>query len=463
LKDSIKRLLENIPDYKCFLTIEEMDESSRKLAASYPDVVTLTEIGKSRSGHALLCLKIGNGERNAIMYGLPHPNEPIGTMLMEHFTQRLAEDKELRDDLGYTWYILKAQDPDGYKLNEGWIKGPFTIHNYARNFFRPAMQQQTDWTFPIDYKELHFHDVLPETQAMKDLIDSVKPHFMYSLHNAGFGGVFWYITRALPSAYEPLREVARKHAVPLHNGEPESPTIEILSQAFYRIPGIDEEYDYLEKYGVKDIPSVIKGGNCSDDYAKNTYGTFTMLTELPYFHDARIDDLSYYGRSRREVVLEKIDWSEKNNQIILSILETAKAYVDGLNPFYLALKDFTIPDRDAAERKRAMEEAEYDRGATVAEWFDNILVNRFYKLLSYGMLVRTFESELADPKTAQDEQRESSLLASLDKALEMFEKLADELENEFQYDVIPIKKLVSILIESALHVLHGLDPDNFEA
>lgn len=48
-----------------------------------------------------------------------------------------------------------------------------------------------EWTFPVDYKELHFHDPLPETQALMNIIDEIKPEFMYSLHNAGFGGSFF--------------------------------------------------------------------------------------------------------------------------------------------------------------------------------------------------------------------------------------------------------------------------------
>lgn len=52
-----------------------------------------------------------------------------------------------------------------------WLKGPYTISNYTRGFFRPAGDEMVEWTFPIDYKTLHFHDVMPETQAVMDLID----------------------------------------------------------------------------------------------------------------------------------------------------------------------------------------------------------------------------------------------------------------------------------------------------
>ena len=34
-------LYKNIPDYKVFLTVDEMDESSKKLAAEFPDICTI--------------------------------------------------------------------------------------------------------------------------------------------------------------------------------------------------------------------------------------------------------------------------------------------------------------------------------------------------------------------------------------------------------------------------------------
>ena len=183
-------MLEEIPDYKEFLTVEEMDESSKKLAEQYPECVSVFEIGKTREGRSLNCLKIGEGQHTALMFGCPHPNEPIGTMMLEYFTKSLAEQPELRKELDYTWYVVKAWDADGLKLNEKWLKGPYTLYNYSRNFFRPAGFKQVDWTFPIDYKELHFHDTIPETKAMMELIDQIHPEFIYSLHNAGFGGVY---------------------------------------------------------------------------------------------------------------------------------------------------------------------------------------------------------------------------------------------------------------------------------
>ena len=44
----LEKLIRNIPDYQQFLTVEEMDASTMKLAEEYPDLVTVTEEGRSR-------------------------------------------------------------------------------------------------------------------------------------------------------------------------------------------------------------------------------------------------------------------------------------------------------------------------------------------------------------------------------------------------------------------------------
>lgn len=123
MADFIQKLIDNIPDYQQFLTVDEMDENSKRLAAEFPGIVEIFEAGKSRKGHPIYCLKIGKGSRNALMFGCPHPNEPMGAMLLEYFSRQLAENEDLRKELDYTWYLIKSIDLDGTQLNEGLVQG----------------------------------------------------------------------------------------------------------------------------------------------------------------------------------------------------------------------------------------------------------------------------------------------------------------------------------------------------
>ena len=450
MKEVFWELLNAIPEYTEFLTLSELDESSRSLAAAHPDCVELFEVGKTTQGRPILGLKIGAGSKNALFFGCPHPNEPIGTMLLEHLTRSLAENPALREALDYTVYVVKAWDADGLAKNEGWLKGPYTLFNYSRNFYRPASNVQVDWTFPIDYKKLHFHDVLPETQAMMDLIDRIKPTFTYALHNAGFGGVYWYVTEDVPELYPSLREAAERQGIPLHLGEPESPSIKVMGPAVLLAEGIEEEYDYFEKFGTPgtDITKIVTSGTCSDAYSKNKYGTFTFLTELPYFFDPRIADATPCDVTRRDAVLQKLDWTKQSNQKVQDILAVSRQAMHADNPYLCTVLDNIDDSGMESNRRMALEDPAYQRVATTAEYFDNIWVTRFYRLLAYGMLIRAHEYEL---DSATGEQLDA-LKAGMKLAERLHGELADELEREMHYSVIPIKKLMNIQLECGLKV-----------
>lgn len=448
-------VINNIPDYKVFLTVDEMDASSHKLAEEFPEVVDIFEMGRTRDNHPLYCLKIGNGSNNALMFGLPHPNEPIGAMMLEYFTRELASNEALRKELDYTWYVVKSWDADGTKLNENWFKGPFTLYEYSRNFFRPAGHQQVDWTFPIDYKNLHFHNPIPETKAMMNLIDEIKPKFIYSLHNAGFGGAYWYITGETRDIYDDLRNSATKQGVPLSLGEPEAPYCVAYDPAIYQSLGIRQNYDYLEKYGIENPEKSINVGTCSADYALEKWGSFTLLTELPYFFDERIKDLSESDLSRKDAVLKSLEFTEESDKYILKTLNKIKPYTDEKNPFRLALEAFTDnEENNAATKAMVSENPDFLKYATVAEEFDNLLVTKFYKMLSYGLLVRASETELKkmEENNEENQDKKDTLKQAFDSALEHLKELSEELEEKINYQVVPIKKLVAIQLECGLLV-----------
>lgn len=452
MKDIYQKLIQDIPEYKEFLTVDELNESSRKLEQKYPECVEMFEFGQTREERKLYCLKIGNGSHRALMFGCPHPNEPIGTMMLEYFSERLAADGKLRNELDYTWYIVKVWDTDGLKLNEKWMKGPYTLYNYSRNFFRPAGHQQVDWTFPIDYKKLHFHNTIPETKAMMELIDEIKPEFIYSLHNAGFGGVYWYLTEQTPEIYEEMKNAAYKQEVPLNLGEPEAPYCVEWAPAIYQSLGIRQDYDYMEKYNDGNIGHVLNIGTCSADYAQNVCGAFTLLTELPYFYDARITDLSPSDVLRKDVVLQKLEWEEESNQFIKNTLKISQKYMDEKNPFLMALIAFTEGESAEATKRMVQENPEYSKAATNAEKFDNLWMSKFYKSLSYGMLIRANESELEkmQKKGEDDPEKKAAFEKAFDLAVQKHKELSEELEQNIDYQVVPIKKLVAIQLECGL-------------
>ncbi|MFQ6015479.1 MAG: M14 family zinc carboxypeptidase [Anaerolineae bacterium] len=442
-------IIDDVPDYTGFLTVDELNESSRHLAAEYLDKVQLLRVGRSRQGDDILALRIGDGELTALLFGFPHPNEPIGSMTTEYLARRLAEDDAIREELGYTWYIVKCIDPEGARLNEGWFKGPFNPRHLALNYYRPPGYQQIEWTFPITYKTLKFDQPLPETQALIDIIHQAKPAFMYSLHNSGFGGVYFYVSRPCPPLYPIFHQLARDQGLPLHLGEPEVPYVEKYADAVFYMPGSDQTYDYYVEHTDKDPAEIMNYGTSSDHYAQQVADTFTLVCEMPYYYDIRIDDRSPTEVRRRQAVLEGLAESRQTYDFIKERYEVVAPHLRGPSPFRDSLEEYLRRTLDdiAAKEHWARTTPELEQPATVAELFDNLQVNRFYRLMIFGMLKRLIDQALEQG----DGRRETALRGVQEEVLAEFEKRSDALERELDYQVIPIKKLVSVQSGSALY------------
>lgn len=454
----IKKILGQVPDYQTFFTMEEMDESSKRLANEYPDVVTLRMLGYSRKGHPIYCLKIGSGKRIALAFASPHPNEPIGSTMLEFLTKKLAEDQEFREELDYTWYCIKSVDPDGTKLNEGWFKGPFNIYNYAKDFFRPAGFEQTEWTFPIEYKTYKFNAPIPETQILMDLISEIKPDFLYSLHNAGFGGVYWYLSDDRSGAYQELYDLVEELQLPLRLGEPETPYAKPFAKAVYKMSSIKDNYDYIEKYRKIDPATVLNSGAGSFDYVNglDKY-CFTLVCEAPYFFNSAIADLSTSDIKRSDAVIESCDISKEITGFISEEYKSIEHLITSGNNLATAVCNIVekAGSNDETKRNWAQTSDECNRLATVAEKFTNIYNVRFYSMLGVGMLARAAKQELHKGSLLSDVDK-AILESVVTKATKMLQKQCKIIEENIEYSVVPIRKLVTIQLASALYFIREI-------
>ncbi len=438
-----------IPEYRAFLTVDELNARTKELSSRYPGVVEQSIIGKSRSGEAIYCLKIGRGSKRAVWFGCPHPNEPIGTLTIDFWAEFLAKNDALRDELDWTFFLVKCIDPDGTRLNEGWFQGPFDAYTYASNFYRPAGKDQVEWTFPIQYKTLHFDSPLPETQALMNLIDEAKPHFLYALHNAGLGGAYFYINRPLPALYPQLHRVIENLNIPLSQGEPEVPWAKKYAKAIYQLITTAESYDYYAQFAQVDPAAMVLAGASSAEYAAK-YGTLCLVPELPYFYHPAIDDTTPTDAMRTETLSASIKMQQEMLDFLAPRYEKVKEYQD--SPFAAALKEYVekTPQRLQAQRAWVETLKEHDRPATTAEAFETVIM-RFYAMLHYGMLTRHCRW-CAD----QNPSRQGEYLQLAEETDRELRRLAAQLEREHPYEVIPIKKLVSAQLASGFHTLFQL-------
>ncbi|HPG48282.1 MAG TPA: M14 family zinc carboxypeptidase [Petrotogaceae bacterium] len=451
-----EELIAKVPDYKSFYTVDEFNERSLALAQKYPDKVKIHMGGYSRKNEPIYILEIGKGSKNALLFGCPHPNEPIGAMMLDSLSEMLAKGEESLDKLDYTWYIIKVIDVDGTKLNEGWFKDSSSIKKYAQHFYRPPGHEQVEWTFPIHYKTLNFDAPLPETKILMKLMEEKKPAFMYSLHNSGFGGVYYYVSGDLGSQlFDDFQALPGKFDLPLNLGEPEAPYLKQLAPAIFQLFGISEEYEYLVKHLPQgtDPAKVIKAGTSSDDYASQVGNTYSLVCEMPYYYDSRVDDKTELAQTRQEFLKKSLESTKQAYDHVKKILSMIESELkDKSVAFYSAVSNYVEVTQDhiKATENWIENDETLRRPATVAEEFDNVYARKFYDSLMQGMLRRLINENLKhDPEN-------HVLLQAKQEADKRFEELNHFLEENLKYKTIPIKSLVCVQMIAGLNTMYRL-------
>ncbi|MBI9044549.1 MAG: hypothetical protein JEZ06_08690 [Anaerolineaceae bacterium] len=445
----IQTLLNDMPDYNTFMTVEELNESTHILVQDHPETVLLSQIGHSRQGEAIEMLRIGEGSKKVLLFGTPHPNEPVGSMLLEFLSQKLAEDADLRAELNCTWYLIKCIDPDGTRLNEGWFKGPFTLSNYARNYYRPPQDQQVEWSFPAEYKTLRFDRPMPETKALMDVLERVQPDMICSLHNSGFGGTYLYLSESVPDKYKDFYALAEEKGLPLHLGEPELPFVKHYGPAVFKMHGVQDQYDFLAANSKKDPAESLRMGASSYEYARRFGNPFFMICEVPYFYNALIRDTSPGAKMHGCLIKKSIFVLRHKFQQMKAIYQKVSDELSEPSAFRDAIEYWlgNYEQQLNAKLHWVVNNEELECIATTAEVFDNDFVSRFYGLLSMGMFLRMLENQV------QAGTQTESLNSAFEEMTTIFEKEAAYLERELEYEVVSIRNLVSMQLGSILLML----------
>jgi hypothetical protein len=450
---NLKQIAADIPAYEAYPTIDEQYAATRQLAATYPDLVRVTVIGETRAGSPIELITVGEGERNVLAFGGPHPCEPIGCLTIDFMAQALCQNERLRHELGYQWHFIRCLDIDGMRLNEGWFKGPFTPLHYYRNMFRPLMPEQPEMLFPITYKTLKFDRPMPETVALKSAIDSLQPALMLSLHNGEFGGAFYYISRRLEPVFPLFREIPGWFEVPLDLGESDQAGyIEQYAPAIYRTITVKDGYERRLASGIEDPARHVTWGGTSNEYADERYGTLTLLIELPYWTEDRINDSTPTAYSRRQVFSQMINQEEHLFSLIKRLYQRVDDDLTLDTPFRRAISDRIDYYLGGIPRQRRWleQDNDLDRPATVAERFRVKYRKEFEWMRMRGMFVRMLNAEVAAGNDAD------SFMVPRELMRNSLHDVAVMLADRLNYREIPIRNLVSIQVCAGLAAAEGL-------
>ncbi|MFE7531618.1 M14 family zinc carboxypeptidase [Kitasatospora sp. NPDC057542] len=269
-----------VPGAELVPSVEELTWRLSRLAEREPGLCQMRQIGTSRGGRALQVLSVGTGRRSVLVVGGPHPNEPVGYAAVMFLADLVAGQAKLRD--GVSWHFLPCVDPDGAALNSEWTSLPLGLHIQHRYFYRPAMAEQPEWTFPIPWRGGVHHFGLPEQQALAALVDKLEPTVAVSLHNAEFGAPFFVASRDVPGLAGRLAVVAADQGLPVAEAAPGDVVgWPVLGPGVFRMPPVEE---LVIRDHEQDTPAY---GAHLTHYAAR-YGTLTLLPEVPRWHTGTV-------------------------------------------------------------------------------------------------------------------------------------------------------------------------------
>ncbi|GAA4717316.1 M14 family zinc carboxypeptidase [Isoptericola chiayiensis] len=374
-----------------FPGVDEIVDRADRIAAAYPGVVARRRIGTSRLGEPLHEYVVGDGP-DVLVIGGVHPNEPIGFHTALQLLDDLAAGVGPAAAAGARWHVVPCIDPDGARLNESWFADPGDRVDYARGFYRPAPDEQVEWSFPLDHGTAYFDRSIPEAVAVARLVDRLRPAMVVGLHNGELGGVYYYLDRDVDGVVPALQELPARLGLPLDRGEPETPESVPHAPGVFRTLSSAGTHDWLVEQGI-DPSGHVSGGGLADYVAP--YGSVTFVAELPYWSHADSDDVSDAGVPYADVLRRKADGLTELGAVLTEALDRARPHLRIDSPLRRASEVF-VPHMalaGRAERERAATVGP-GRSATVAEVFSNGDLVRCFRLRYGSMLHRALTAEV---------------------------------------------------------------------
>ncbi|MCP3819489.1 dehydrogenase [Streptomyces sp. A3M-1-3] len=248
-------------------TVDELTARAAALAQAHPDRTVLRRIGSSRAGEPIQLLSMGRGSRHVLVVAGPHANEPVGGATALRLAQHIARAARAAGPTDTTWHFLLCLDPDGARRNERWLRGPMTLSHHYRHFFRPGFAGQPEW-LPADPGA----ELSPETRALLDLQDELRPMLQCSLHGVDVGGSFVQTTRSLPGLPDHLARSAADLRIPLELGP--------YDAFFWPSPG-PGVYQMPQPRETDQFASLPAATATSTWFHPDRYGTVTAVIEAP--------------------------------------------------------------------------------------------------------------------------------------------------------------------------------------
>jgi hypothetical protein len=237
----------------------------------------LREIGRSRQGRPLQLLTVGRGRRHILVVAGPHSDERVGPATALRLAHRVAADSSLHTGADASWHFLLCLDPDGTVRSEAGPAVRRTPAEHFRHAYRPPADEQPEWAPSIRPAD----DQLPESQALMDLIDELRPEMQCSLHGNDLGGSWIQLTRDIPGLAEPLGKLSAERDVPVQTGTYDAMYWTVSGPGVYLMPAPGRPAQFAS------LPEDVTR---STWIRPHRYGGMTALFEVPMWASRDVAD-----------------------------------------------------------------------------------------------------------------------------------------------------------------------------
>jgi hypothetical protein len=440
LNHNFTKVLREVPVYDRFLRVNEIEV----LAGNFRQYSSVEErtIGKTAENTPLKMYTVGSGEKTALIIGVPHSDEPLGSLVTVYFVDWMMKHPEV-DFFGWRWLIIPILEQRGMRMNEGWFNNWGSLVDTAKSYFREPTENQYEWTFPFEYKNYKWVHSRPESTAVKEIIRNEKPDLLCNLHHCGFYDTYFYFSRDLPEAYPRLRELSGNLVLPLSTANPDVPFGKVLSSGFYQMYGLR---DYIDYYTVHEPENLLtmRRGSTSDEWYQDTVGGFSFNCEVPLLKSSirKDNEVSNYKlrgllEKRREKRTATINYCIK----VLTKLEHGFCFSD---PVLLGsvLKHVASAMLEL-EFGEAKIHSTANRNATNFEVFENDLMVDVADLLLLGQIWRVAETICVN----QQKHQAGNITAKIDRKITA---LAKKTNRRGRFVPIPLQKLIRMQLGTIL-------------
>jgi hypothetical protein len=443
------KVLKDVPNYSRFLTVKEIEA----LAVNFRQCSSVEGkvIGKTAENKPLKMYMMGNGEKTALIIGVPHSDEPLGSLVTTYFVDWMARHPEV-DFFGWRWLIIPVLEQRGMRMNEGWFSSWDSFVDTAKSYFREPTDNQYEWTFPFEYKNYKWAQPRPESIAVKDVLKAEKPSLLCNLHHSGFYDTYFYFSEDLPQAYPRLRKLSNNLGLPLSTSSPDVPFGEILTPGFYRMYGLKDYIDYYANHEPENLLTMRRGAS-SDEWYLDAIGGFSFNCEVPLFESSVKKDSQVSSRRLGVLFGKRRKKREAAVQYCINVLTKLEPFFSFSDPLLLGsvLKKVAKAKLDL-ESAEAKLQAAGSRNATNFEVFENDLMVDVDNLLLLGQLWRVIE-------TIQRNQRTSQLGNMASRIDGKILALAKKINRRGGFVPIPLQKLVKMQLGSILIIADVLAND----